>query len=150
MIEMETVSNVSAGIMPMQLADVMPVVVVLSVDGLYVIDMKGNNSKVLAEFSKDFDHFVTAFHQAYVPEVPREWVARKFRQLLQYLELREAHLTEGDLVRIEDGKPFGAKGMGDVMRDASRVYGEDITLFLQLIFRLMEGLKREFAKEVRK
>lgn len=129
----------------MQLADVMPVVVALSPHGLYAVDMKGDGDKVLAEFPRDFDRFVAAFHHTYAREMPREWVARKFRQLLQYLEMRDAHLAEGDLVRIEDGRPVGVKGMGDVMRDASRVYGKDMELFLMLVFDMMRDLRKEFA-----
>lgn len=132
-----------------KLQDVMPVVVVLSPHGLYVVDMRGDDDRILAEFPEDIERFVTAFHRTYARGMPREWVARKFRQLLRYLELREAHLTEGDLVRIEDGKPIGAKIMPDVMEDASRIYGRDMELFLLLVFDMMRDVRRGLSKGVK-
>lgn len=73
-------------------------------------------------------------------------VARKLRQLLHYLDYREAYLIDGDLVKVDEGTPYGLKIYPEVVEEASRIYGNYMEVFLNILYDMMRDVKRELQK----
>lgn len=132
----------------MKLRDVMPVVVLLTPRGLWAMNLQNGDDRYIAHFPEDFDRFVNALAKTYAHGMPAWWVKAKLRQLIEYLEVRDAHILDGDLVRVEDGKIRGVKTMPELAKDLKRIYGNDMELFLYIIFNLETDLRRHFTKEL--
>jgi len=153
-----------------KLRDVMPVVVLLTPRGLWAMNLQNGDDRYIAHFPEDFDRFVNALAKTYAHGMPAWWVKAKLRQLIEYLEVRDAHILDGDLVRVEDGKIRGVKTMPELAKDLKlrvedgkirgvktmpelakdlkRIYGNDMELFLYIIFNLETDLRRHFTKEL--
>ena len=126
----------------------MPVVVLLTPRGLWAMNLQNGDDRYIAHFPEDFDRFVNALAKTYAHGMPAWWVKAKLRQLIEYLEVRDAHILDGDLVRVEDGKIRGVKTMPELAKDLKRIYGNDMELFLYIIFNLETDLRRHFTKEL--
>lgn len=77
--------------------------------------------------------------------MPFGWIKQKLKHLLHYLDLHEAYLIDGDLVAIIDGKPYGLKTYPEVIADIRRLFGNDMELFLRVVYDLMNDLKKHFV-----
>lgn len=127
------------------LANMMPVVVALGSKGLYVIRLKDGESGTLASFPEDLNRVAFALSETYAAPMPFGWIKQKLKHLLNYLDLHEAYLIDGDLVAIIDGKPYGLKTYPEVIADTRRLFGNDMELFLRVVYDLMDDLKKHFV-----
>lgn len=130
----------------MKLRDVMPAVVLLTPHGLWAMNLQNGDDRYIAHFPEDFDRFANALARTYAQGMPAWWIKAKLRQLIEYLEIRDAYILDGDLVRVEDGKIQGVKTMPELAEELKRIYGNDMELFLHIIFDLETDLRRHLKK----
>ena len=131
-----------------RLRDVMPVVVLFGPNGLWAMDLRTNEDRYIARFPEDLETFVNALARTYARGMPTWWVRAKLKQLLEYLEVRDGYILDGDLIRVENGRIWGVKSMPELVKDLTRIYGKDIELFLLLLFDLGVGLRKELKEVV--
>lgn len=127
-------------------SDIMPVVVVLGPKGLWSWNLRTGEDCFLAHFPEDFKAFVDAFTQTYAKGAPRWWVKTRLLQLLEFLDIRDGYIFEGDLVRVEDGRLWGVMTLSDLAKELKRIYGPDMEDFLMLIVEMLMETRQELEE----
>ncbi|AHF80965.1 hypothetical protein [Thermococcus paralvinellae] len=122
--------------------DVMPVIVSLTPHGLWAFDLRTEEDRYIVNFPEDLDRVALSLSATYLPYKSPHIIRRYLIHLLDYLETRDAYIVDGDLVRIEDVKPWGTKTMPELAEELRRIYGEDMEELLIGLYRLLMDLRK--------
>lgn len=127
--------------------DVVPVIVALTPHGLWAFDLRTGEDRYIVNFPEDLDRFALSLSATYLPTMSPYLIRRQLTHLLEYLEVRDAYIVEGDLVRVEDGKLWGPNTLPELAEELRRIYGEDMEELLFGIYRLLVDLRKKFITE---
>ncbi|NJE60523.1 hypothetical protein [Thermococcus sp. 21S7] len=127
--------------------DVMPVIVALTPHGLWAFDLRTEEDHYIVNLPEDLDHFALSLSATYLPYMSPRTIRRYLTHLLDYLEIHDAYIVDGDLVRVEDGHLWGSKTMPELAEELRTIYGEDMEELLFGLYRLLVDLRKKFITE---